>query len=113
MSKFLVTAMMMASFGVCADEVTTVSAEQWASPIHGESVASMPSLAAAVDRLQATSGGVLSLYHSGGDEGVIWAQELRAWMISLGVSSRQIELLSGNPREDVIEITVKEVGGSE
>lgn len=44
--------------------------------------------------------------YPGGEDGVIWAGELRAWLIALGVASSHIELQPGTRREDIIELTV-------
>lgn len=84
----------------------TVTAEQWASPRHGLTVARLPGLAQAVQALQATPGSVLVLNHPGGDEGTVWAQELRAWLIALGVGSDRLRVRPGQPRDDVIELSV-------
>lgn len=113
MKRLLAAIITLGASCACAAEAEILTAEQWASPRQGQSVAAMPPLAGALEKLRASPRGVLSLHHSGGDEGVLWAQELRAWLIALGVESRRIELDPGNPREDIIEMTVKEVGGNE
>lgn len=84
-----------------------ISAEQWASPRSGQSVASMPPLPEVVSILLAKPKARVMLYHPGGDEGQIWALELRDWLVALGIESRRVELQAGNPDNDAIAITIK------
>lgn len=87
-----------------ADAPLYVTAAQWAQPRSGAMVSRLPALATAMHRLKA--GQRLQLYYPGGDEGSLWANELRAWLVALGLSSRRIELLPGSSREDAIEVRV-------
>ena len=64
----------------------------------------LPALVAAMRQLQ--KGQHLQLLYPGGDAGSLWAHELRAWLVALGLSSQRIELLPGSRREDAIEVRV-------
>lgn len=85
-----------------------VSAADWAQPRNGEALVRHPGLAAAVDRLLRAPGSSLELHYAGGDDGLLWASELRGWLIALGVESSRIELVPGGGRRDRIQLRVIE-----
>lgn len=86
----------------------TLTADQWPSPRNGESIVTLPPLAAAMQNMIATPDSRLALRHPRSDEGGAWAQELRDWLVSLGVSSDRIEMIPAAP-EGIIGLTVSAV----
>lgn len=99
-------------FGLCLCAQATaaplvLNAEQWAVPRRGEVVRRMPAIADAMRQLEATPASRLILRYPGGDEGSLWANELRAWLVSLGLSSARIELVPGSRSADSIELVVR------
>lgn len=91
---------------VSAETVWTLDSTDWARPRHGEWLASHPPLVAVIDKLQHTPHGVLQLRYPGGDQGALWAGELRAWLVALGVESDRIETLSGSAVAGAIQLEV-------
>jgi len=83
-----------------------LDAEQWAVPRGGEVILGMAPVAQAMHRLDAQRGSRLVIRYPGGDEGSLWANELRAWLVSLGLSSQRIELVPGSHSADTIELDV-------
>lgn len=81
-----------------------VTSAQWAQPRNGAMVSHLPALATAMHELK--KGQRLQLLYPGGDEGSVWAHELQAWLVALGLSSQRIELLPGSSREDAIEVRI-------
>ncbi len=100
---FLLLAM---ALPVSAETVWTLSASDWARPRHGEWLVTHPSLHAAINDLQQSPQSLLQLRYPGGDEGVLWVEELQAWLVALGVESTRIEVLPGSGNEAVIQIEV-------
>ena len=90
-----------------AESVHSLTAELWSSPRQGDNVTRMSPVAAAVAELIQREHSELVLRHPGGEEGVLWVQELRAWLVSLGIESERIALEPGSPRSDVIELYVR------
>ncbi|MDX1252354.1 MAG: hypothetical protein IDH49_08945 [Gammaproteobacteria bacterium] len=90
----------------------TLTADQWPSPINGQSVAMLPPLAAAMQDMIAAPDSRLALRHPRSDEGNAWAQELRDWLVSLGVSSDRIEMIPAAP-EGVIGLAVSAAAARE
>lgn len=88
-------------------ETWEISASEWARPRHGDWLVSQPALAAAIEQLQHSPNSHLEIRYPGGDEGVLWAEELQAWMVALGVASDRIERVPGSGAADRVQIRVK------
>jgi hypothetical protein len=84
-----------------------LNAGQWAVPRRGEVVRKMPAIATAMRQLDATPGSRLIVRYPGGDEGSLWANELRGWLVALGLSSAHIELVPGSRSANTIELVVR------
>lgn len=74
----------------------TIAAEQWARPRSGRSVAAFPGLAAFVAQLERAPDKRLALRFASGDETALWAEELRAWLVALGLPSARLALEPGS-----------------
>ena len=86
--------------------IFTLSADEWARPRGGAVIAEFESLRAAVSYWEkAADNGVLIRY-PGEDSGEIWATELRDWLVSLGIPSDYIQLVSGSQAADEIRLIV-------
>lgn len=83
-----------------------ISASEWARPRHGDWLARQPALSAAIEQLQQDSEARLQILYPGGDEGVLWADELQAWLVALGVGSNRIERVPGSGSADRVQIRV-------
>ena len=92
-----------------AETVWTLTADEWARPRHGEWLAAHPGLAGVIAQLQQSQDSLLQIRYPGGDEGVLWAEELQAWLIALGLESSRIETLPGSGGERVIQLEVSPV----
>lgn len=90
------------------DGVFVLGAESWASPRHGESVLQMTPVAQAVTVWLAKPQGSITISYPQGDEGGLWAEELRSWLISLGIASDHIILEPAELQADRIEIRVQD-----
>jgi hypothetical protein len=88
-------------------EVHEITLEEWSRPRHGESLVRLPALRDAVRQWMAAPAARLVIRYPGGEEGGLWAQELRAWLVSLGVPSGRIELWPGSRRDDAVELEVQ------
>jgi hypothetical protein len=94
---------------VSAEESSQIiSADEWARPRSGESLVEMPALADTVRDYLASNDRRISIRHPQGEEGVLWAEELRSWLVALGVPSADIVLSPESTRIDAIELAVTE-----
>ena len=94
------------SFVFAAEKNYILTAQQWNIPRTASSILGMPALQGAMHEFQSSTDNQLLIKYPGGDEGTLWAYELRGWLISLGVASRHIELMPGSSRTDQLEISV-------
>jgi len=93
-------------FGLLLVPAGILTAEQWAVPRNVETIIQMPALASAMAELQATPGGRLLIRYPGGDAGTLWMTELHSWLVSLGLSSADMERVPGSANSQVIELEV-------
>ena len=96
-----------------AESVQIISADDWARPRSGGSLVQMPALKRTVrDYLnqkgsQNHKGGQrILIRHPRGEEGVLWAEELRGWLVALGIPSADIAVSPESTRIDAIELAV-------
>lgn len=89
-----------------AAPVYILNLAQWSGPKDGARVLHMDGVREAVRDMDAQTDGRLLLRYPGGDEGSLWVEELRAWLVALGVGPKRIETRPGSPSPDVIEMEV-------
>ena len=85
----------------------TLSAEQWARPRSGAAIVQLPGLAALVEAMERDGTSRLVIRFSGGDEGTLWAEELRSWLVALGWPAARIELEAGWPQPDALRLELR------
>ncbi len=83
-----------------------ISASEWARPRHGDWLVRQPALVAAVEQLQQDPDARMQIYYPGGDEGLLWADELQAWLVALGVGSDRIERVPGSGAADRVQLRI-------
>lgn len=84
-----------------------LSQEQWSRPKRVESVLQMSAINNVLASFDKSPESHLLILYPGGDEGTLWAHELMAWLVSLGVPSQQIELRPGSGEPSAIEMQVE------
>ncbi len=84
-----------------------IDADSWARPRDGAALVTLPALSQAVQEWMRQPGAQLLLRYPGGEEGTVWAHELRAWLVALGIPSSAIELVAGSRREDALELDIQ------
>ncbi len=77
-----------------------IGAEQWARPRSGKRVVAYESLQRLVRLLDQHAAAVVNIRYAGGDEGQLWAEELRGWLVALGLPGDRIRLRTGLPYRD-------------
>ena len=87
------------------ENVYALSAEQWARPRQGDALVTYPSLNAAIGDWM-RSPGRIQVRYPGGEEGSLWGEELRDWLVALGIPARAIELAPGSRDPETVELIV-------
>ena len=99
----------MISLNVHAQSVSVkLQAETWDMARNGESLLKIDALSRVVNSWARNQSSKIELRYPGGEEGELWVEELRNWLISLGVPSDAIRLSPGSDAEDVINIELIE-----
>lgn len=106
MKMTIITALLFFSITGFAADVELLHAKEWSVPKKALTLLEMPAIKTSMLKLQENSGSVLKLKYPGGDEGTLWVNELRSWLISLGLSSNRIELVPGSAISTTIELEV-------
>ena len=86
------------------EQLWSLSADTWAQPRDGRSVAQMEPLPELVSTWSRQPGQRLVVRYPGGEEGLLWAHELRSWLIALGIPGDDQELVAGSHQADRIEL---------
>ena len=83
-----------------------LSADLWASPRSAERVSKMPVIRTMVQAWQKQPQQTLDIFYPGGEEGIIWANELKDWLIALGIPGAKIRIHPGNDSEDQLGMSI-------
>ncbi len=105
----IILALCLLPVAQAASAPVTINAIEWARPRHGEAITHLPGLAALVRELLDSPRNRLFIHYPGGEEGMLWAEELRSWLVALGIDSSRIEMLPGTASPDQIALTLGEL----
>lgn len=89
-----------------AADVELLHANEWSVPKQTSTLLEMPAINKSMKKLQKNANSLLKIKYPGGDEGTLWVNELRSWLVALGLSSSRIELVQGSAISTSIELEV-------
>lgn len=90
---------------VVADSTAVqLRSETWELSRHGEKLIKNAELSALVQAWSVQIDARLEIRYPGGEEGELWSEELKSWLVSLGVPSTAIQSLPGSEAADIINI---------
>jgi hypothetical protein len=90
---------------VAADnESVQLRAETWELSRHGEKLIKNAELSTLVQAWSAQADAQLEIRYPGGEEGELWSEELKSWLVSLGIPSTAIQSLPGSEAADIINL---------
>ncbi|NIR61295.1 MAG: hypothetical protein GWO02_18250 [Gammaproteobacteria bacterium] len=98
---------LLATAATAADFRREISADTWSRPRAGEVLVELEALRATVRDWTRTVNGRIEVRHPGGEEGSLWAAELRDWLVALGVPSKKVVTVPGYARSDAIGLIVR------
>lgn len=81
-----------------------LKAETWELSRHGDKLIKNAELSALVQSWSVQADARLEIRYPGGEEGELWSEELKSWLVSLGVPSASIQSLPGSEAADIINI---------
>ena len=86
------------------DGAWLLGADDWARPRDGVAMIQMPPLPEVVEAWEQQPDQRLIVRYPGGEEGLLWANELRSWLVTLGIPLAHQELVAGSRQPDRIEL---------
>lgn len=94
----------VAAHVTAADGVWLLGADDWARSRDGAAMVQMQPLPEVVEAWEQQPDQRLIVRYPGGEEGLLWANELRSWLVALGIPSAYQELVAGSRQPDRIEL---------
>lgn len=86
--------------------VFILKASDWNVPRTTQTILGMPAVRQTVRAYNKNPKAKIQIRYPGGDEGTLWAAELRSWLVALGIASEHIELLPGSRDAGSLELQV-------
>jgi hypothetical protein len=90
-----------------ADPRAQISADEWARPHGGASLATNAGLREVIQGFREKAGREIVIRYHGGDAGQLWAEELRDWLVAMGVPSSAIVLVAGGTDGAAVIVTLE------
>ena len=111
MVRQLITGLLLILFSLAPAQANSVrlfslSADEWAQPRSGAVVSEFAAVRAAVNYGLQVDDAVIVIRYPGEDSGELWASELRDWLVTLGISGSDINLVAGTGEADQITLAV-------
>jgi len=88
------------------NEIFILSEQQWAVPRTAESILAMAAIHQVMMVLSDNKNITLRIGYPGGEVGILWASDLKGWLVSLGLSSVNIKLQAGSLHAYGLELSV-------
>ncbi|MDX5583832.1 MAG: hypothetical protein QNK20_02730 [Aureibaculum sp.] len=89
-----------------ANNVELLHANEWSVPKKATTLLMIPAIKNSMNKLKNDVNSRLKIKYPGGDEGTLWVNELRSWLVALGLSSKRIESEPGSAISTTIELEV-------
>ncbi len=93
--------------GAALAERVTITADQWAHPRSGEAIVRLGELGRLIEAFDSQAEAQILIHYTVGESGVLWAEELHSWLVSLGVPSKRITLSADLYRNDAIVVETR------
>lgn len=90
-----------------ADTTWQLDATDWARPRSGSTLVGMAPLPSVVRAWSAADDKDIEIMHAGGEEGELWARELRDWLIALGVPGDRVRLAVGGSGPATLKLELR------
>lgn len=90
-----------------AEQQFVLSEAEWSRPRSASVVKSYPATQQLVQAwLKAPAQQSIELRYPGGEEGSLWAQEIKDWLVSMGIPSSKLQTYPGHPRQGEVALVL-------
>ena len=91
---------------LAGDDTVEIKSEQWDMPRHGETVIRIPGMSKFLNQWAEKTDNIIEIRYPGGEEGELWMQELKDWLIALGVPGKSMVPAPGSGSDDLITLVL-------
>ena len=84
-----------------------LDADDWARPRNAAYIITLAPVKNAVSQWLEEPDKRIVIRYPGGEAGLLWAAELKGWLVALGIPSKHIEQGPGSPKPDQLIISVE------
>jgi len=84
-----------------------LNADTWSQPRSADALVQLAPLRDTVAALQADSRRTLLIRFPEGEEGELWASELRDWMVALGIPSARIDIVTDPALMEQLDLVIR------
>jgi hypothetical protein len=88
-------------------ESFSIDDEIWSRPRSGEVWLRHPAVAQVLAAFERAPSSRIVLTHMASDDGLLWAEELRSWLVALGVPSSRTEVVAASAQTVGVQLEVK------
>lgn len=107
MNRFIISVVsLLFTTSISAADIELLHLNEWSVPKQTSTLLAMPAIHNSMLKLQNNHETMLKIKYPGGDEGTLWVNELRSWLVALGLSSNRIEMIPGSTISTTIELEV-------
>ena len=99
---FFLGFLLLSPLTLLAGDRVTIDSDIWAEPRTGDLFLSHQGLKELMISLENKDG--VSIVYPEGEEWGVWAEELKSWFVSLGLTSSRIEVVSSKEHDDIIVV---------
>lgn len=100
-----------AQAGSTLQPTCTISLAQWEAPNRNQALLSDPALRTLVQGWEAQPGSRLRIEYPPGEQGELWANRLRAWLVAFGIPGSAIQVLPGGNESNALALSLRSGAG--
>lgn len=90
-----------------AKNYLVITGEQWSAPKNVDTILALPALQTILTKIFKEKNLELLIRYPRGEVGILWATELKAWLVALGLDSGRMVLQAGSHNANEIELITR------
>lgn len=104
--RYFIVLMLISSAAIAEQQFILTEAE-WSRPRSASVVKNYPAIQALIKSwLKSPESQYIELRYPGGEEGSLWAQEVKDWLVAMGIPSKKLQVYPGHPQQGEVALVV-------
>ena len=101
------TLLMLCSSSAIAEQQFLLSEAEWSRPRSASGVKNYPATQQLIKAwLKAPKQQYIELRYPGGEAGSLWAQEIKDWLVAMGIPSDKLQIYPGHPQQGEVALVI-------